>query len=122
MTTQDSLMEKRNHSRFEVDIPVQYRIVDSQTFEVGEKFSYLSGFAKDMSLDGLFLETDKALETGCVFRLNISLVEESKQLFAFAEVVWSGSHGAGLRLMMMSVEDEEDFKKYLSKMAQHAGK
>lgn len=121
MTTDQSLLEKRGHSRFKVEIPIQYRIVDNQKVEDWETFMNTSALAKDVSLDGLFLETDKTLEKGGVFRLDISL-EDSKKLFAFAEVVWSGPQGAGLRLMMMAEEDKEDFHQYLSKTAQNSRK
>ncbi len=106
-----SFLEQRHQSRVPVKIPVQFELVEDPK-ELDELKSR-TGLAKDLSLDGMFVKTDKSVKPGDVFRLDISLPEKSKQLFAFAEVVWANETGAGLRLMLMAVEDKEELKGYL---------
>ncbi len=110
MSENKSFLEKRSHVRVPVKIPVQFGLVEDPK-ELEELKSQI-GLAKDLSLDGMFIKTDKMVKVGDVFRMDISLPEKSKQLFAFAEVVWANETGAGLRLMLMAMEDKEDLKGY----------
>src|SRR5579864_1241253 len=105
MTENKTFLEKRLRSRVGVKIPVQYRQVEDP-----KELENLRGriaLAKDMSLDGMYIKTDDPVKVGDIFRLDISVPENSKQLFAFAEVVWGNHQGAGLRLLLMAVEDKE---------------
>jgi hypothetical protein len=111
MIENEAFLEKRSHSRIPVKIPVQFGLVEDPV-EL-EKLKSRTALAKDLSLDGMFIKTDKKVKAGDVFRLNISLPEKSKHLFAFAEAVWANETGAGLRLMLMAVEDRDDLKGYL---------
>jgi hypothetical protein len=113
MTDNKTYLEKRVHSRIPVKIPVQYRQVEDP--KELENLRGKTGLAKDVSLDGMYIKTDKPVKVGDVFRLDISVPEKSKQLFAFAEVVWVNDTGAGLRLMLMESEDKESLKLYLEK-------
>ena len=113
MTDNKSYLEKRVHSRIPVKIPVQYRLV--QDPKELENLKGQTALAKDVSLDGMFIKTAEAAKVGDVIRLDISVPEKSKQLFAFAEVVWVNETGAGLRLMLMASEDREDLKSYLAR-------
>lgn len=115
MTENKSFLEKRSHSRIPVKVPVQFGLVEDP--KELEKLKSRTGLAKDLSLDGMFIKTDKPVKPGAIFRLDISLPEKSKQLFAFAEVVWANETGAGLRLMLMAIEDKEDLQGYLDKAA-----
>jgi len=113
MTDNKSYLEKRVHSRIPVKIPVQYRLV--QDPKELENLKGQTALAKDVSLDGMFIKTAEAAKVGDVIRLDISVPEKSKQLFAFAEVVWVNETGAGLRLMLIASEDKEDLKSYLGR-------
>ena len=112
MDEKTSYLEKRVHSRVPVKIPVQYRLVEDP--KELENLKGQTALAKDVSLEGMFIKTSEASKVGDVIRLDISVPEKSKQLFAFAEVVWVNERGAGLRLMLMALEDKEDLKNYLA--------
>lgn len=110
MAADNSFLERRLHSRVPVKLPVQYRLVEDP--KELEELRGRTALAKDLSPDGLYLKTGKAVKPGDVFRLEIAVPEGSKQLFAFAEVVWADEMGAGLRLLIMESEDEEFLKDY----------
>lgn len=115
MDEKQSFLENRVRFRIPVKIPIQYvRVEDTKEIES------LRGqitLAKDISMDGMFIKTSRDVKIGDVFRIDISLPENSKHLFAFAEVVWVNDSGAGLHLMLMSEEDREALKFYLDQIA-----
>lgn len=113
MAEQKSYLEKRAKSRVPVKIPVQYQLVEDPR-EL-QNFHSRTALAKDLSLEGMYIKTDKTVQIGDVFRLDISVPEDSRQLFAFAEVMWVHEGGAGLKLMLMATEDATFLKKYLEK-------
>jgi hypothetical protein len=115
MAESKSFLEKRVHSRIPVKIPVQYRQVEDP--KELEALRGRTALAKDLSLEGMFVKTDKQVKVGDVFRMDISVPEKSKQLFAFAEVVWFNEKGAGIRLMLMEEEDREALKGYMERAA-----
>ncbi len=116
MDLQPSILEKRTQSRLPVKLPIQYRLLDNP--EPVEKFKGKVALAKDLSLDGIFLKIapDKAIRAGEVVRLDITLPEISKHLFAFGEVVWVNRLGAGVHLMLMPDEDRQFLKSYLDQI------
>ena len=97
----DSILEQRAHPRFPVKLPVQYRLLDNPQ-EV-EKYKGKVALAKDLCLEGMYIKIlkDKSVKTGDIFRLDISLPEISKHLFAYGEVVWMNDLGVGVHLMLM---------------------
>jgi len=120
MAENKTFLEKRVQSRIPVKIPVQIRRVEDPT-EL-KKLRGQTALAKDLSLDGMYIKTDKSVKVGDIFRLDISIPEKPKrQLFAFAEVVWIKQTGAGLKLLLMPEEDKESLRGYLDK-AEKIGK
>jgi hypothetical protein len=109
-----SYQEQRIHTRIPVKLPIQYRLLDNPK-EV-EKFRGKVALAKDLSLEGLYIKIarDSDVKVGEIFRLDISLTETIRHLFAFGEVVWTNERGAGIRLMLMPEEDKESLKTYLA--------
>jgi len=114
MTDNKSFLERRSNSRKPVKIPVQYRLVEDPKEIEGLRGK--TALAKDLSLDGMYIKTAKDATVGDIVRLDISMPEKSRRLFAFAEVVWANPKGAGLRLMLMAVEDKEALQAYLDKV------
>jgi len=112
---QKSHLEKRSNERFPVKIPVQYQLVEDPR-ELDIFYSH-TALAKDLSLDGMYIKTDKEVKVGDIFRMDISVPKDSKQLFAFAEVMWVHDGGAGVKLMLMAVEDMAYLKNYLKQGA-----
>jgi hypothetical protein len=114
MADANAFLEKRGNSRLAVKIPVQFRLVEDRKELDGLKGH--TALAKDISLDGLYINSPKSVNIGDIFRLDISVPEKSKHLFAFAEVVWVNPKGAGLKLLLMPNEDKDDLKAYLKKL------
>lgn len=116
MFFQKSIIEKRNQSRLPVKLPIQYRLLDNP--EQTEKYRGKVALGKDLSHDGLFLKIapDKSLQTGEVIRLDITLPEIAKHLFAFGEIMWVNRLGAGVRLMLMPDEDRKYLNSYLDQL------
>lgn len=115
MSEKKSFLEKRVNSRIPVKVPVQYHLVEDP--KELEDLRGRTALAKDLSLDGMYIKTDQAVKVGDVFRLDVSVPERSKQLFAFAEVIWVNDAGAGLRLMLMASEDKDSLKDYLERLS-----
>ena len=111
MPEKQAFLEKRSQSRVSVKIPVQYQLVEDPR-ELQQLHSR-PALAKDLSPEGMYIKTDSSVKLGDIFRLDISLPQDSRHLFAFAEVVWVHEGGAGLRLMLMATEDAAFLKKYL---------
>ena len=110
-----SFLERRTQWRVPVRIPVQYQLVEDPR-ELNLFYSH-TALAKDLSLEGMYIKTDRPVKIGDIFRLDISIPEDSKQLFAFAEVVRLHEEGAGLKLMLMATEDMAFLKSYLDQNA-----
>jgi len=107
-----SFLEKREHSRIKVKIPVNYKLVEDK--KELEKVRGRHALAKDLSLNGMFMKTDKSVKTGDVFSLDISIPDQKvKHFFAFAEVVRITNSGAGVKLLLMPEEDKTALKEYL---------
>jgi len=121
MTKPESFLEHRAHPRVRVRVPVHCRSVDNPKDR--ENLRDQSGVVKDLSLQGLFLKTSRPVELGEVLRLEIPLKKTGRSLFAFAEVMWVKpgkwffKNGAGLKLMLMPVEDQEELKAYLEQVS-----
>lgn len=109
-----SSREQRVHTRVPVKLPVQYRLLDNPQKE--EKFRGKVALAKDLSLEGMYIKIarDRDVKIGEIFRLDISLTDSIRHLFAFGEVVWMNELGVGLHLMLMPEEDKESLKTYLA--------
>jgi c-di-GMP-binding flagellar brake protein YcgR len=107
-----SFLEKREHSRIKVKIPVNYKLIEDK--KELEKVRGRHALAKDLSLNGMFMKTDKAVRLGDIFSLDISVPDKKlKHFFAFAEVVRITGSGAGVKLLLMPEEDKTALKEYL---------
>lgn len=110
-----SFLEKREHSRVKVKIPVTYRLVEDK--KELEKVRGRHALAKDLSLNGMFMKTDKAVNTGDVLRLDISIPgQKVRHVFAFAEVIRIAGSGAGIKLLLMPEEDKSGLTEFLKNL------
>ena len=110
MSDSNVFLERRANSRVQSRVPVLFRRVEDAS-EV-EALKGKSGQAQDLSLDGIFIQTDK-MKIGDVVRMELRVPQKPEALFAFAEVVRVDEAGAGLRLLLMEAEDRELLKDYL---------
>ncbi|MGH7738530.1 MAG: PilZ domain-containing protein [bacterium] len=121
MSKSQAFLEHRVHHRVSVKVPVQFHVLEKKEELAG--LQNMKGVTKDLSLQGLYLRTAQEIKPGDVFRLDIPLPDLKRQLFAYAEVVWVKpgklffKNDAGLKLMLMPVEDQEALKAYLEKAA-----
>ncbi len=106
-------IEKRTHPRVSETIPIKYYIFEDpiQDCIKREKDSQ----TLDLSLGGVYLKADQDLKVGTILRLNITLPNMPETIPTFAEVCWVSSKGAGLHFLVMSEDDEEALKTYISK-------
>ncbi len=117
MPVTNSYVEKRIYPRVQVNLPVKYRVFETEmdlTTVLERKKITKTSHTLDVSLGGLFLKTDHALEVDPMLRLDISLPAVSHDISAFAEVVWSNPSGAGLHFAAIRNEDAETLKNFLS--------
>ncbi len=113
MSESKSFLERRLQSRVRVKIPVHYTLVENK--KVLAKVRGLHALAKDLSLSGMFVKTDKPVAVGDVLRLDISIPgKKIKHYFAFAEVVRASKSGAGIKLLLMPEEDKSGLREYLA--------
>src|SRR5690242_14733595 len=95
MSDPTSFLERRANSRVQSRIPVNYKPVEEP--KMLKSLKGKAGQAKDLSLDGIYIKTDR-MKVGDVVRMDIPVMEKKGSLFAFAEVVRVDETGAGLRL------------------------
>ena len=113
-------IEKRIHPRVSAKIPVKYRIIEDQkeietVFERRKKEQ--STRTMDVSLGGLYIVAEQALNIGSILRLDISIPTHSGLVSAFAEVIWANETGGGLHFLAMKEDDVESLKAYLQQVS-----
>lgn len=111
-------LEKRVHPRVSVKIPVKYRLVENlegirSVMEIRKNETQTHSL--DVSLGGMFIETEEKLEKGHILSLDISVPGNPRKISAFAEVVWAKESGAGLHFMLIKNEHLESLKAFLEK-------
>lgn len=110
--------EKRLHKRFSVEIPVKYRVMNEQK-EIESFLERLekekSAITKNASLGGMHIVTDHALKKGSILQIDIMIPGQERILKTFAEVVWSGGSGGGIRFLAMKEDELKFLKAYLEK-------
>ena len=114
--------EKRFLTRFALEIPVKYRVLNEQK-EI-ESFSERqnkekSGKTKDVSLGGLCLVTDHGMKKGNIIQLDLMIPCREGTLKNFAKVVWVNEFGAGLKFLAMPDDERVCLKCYLDRYFSH---
>ena len=74
--------ERRKFKRFDAFMNVQYRSQDSKTNEG-------SGLSKDLSREGIKVNTDQALQSGTLVDLEIRLPDDKRPVKSTGKVMWS---------------------------------
>ncbi len=81
--------ERRKFKRFDAYMNVQYR--SQETSKVTEG----SGLSKDLSREGIKVNTDHALSTGSLVDLEIRLPDDSRPVKTTGKVMWSKEADSG---------------------------
>lgn len=116
--------EKRANPRVVVKLPVKYRMLEDKTeikSIVQMKNKDQSGQTIDVSLGGMYIVSEKALDVGVMLRIDISLQDHKKPITAFAEVVWANETGGGLRFLTIKDEDIASLRAFLDNMSYPSG-
>jgi len=80
--------ERRKFKRFDAYMNVQYRSQEGKTNEG-------SGLSKDLSREGIKVNTDHALQTGTVVDLEIRLPDDNRPVKSTGKVMWSKPSTSG---------------------------
>ena len=111
--------EKRVYPRFSTEISVKFRVLNEQNeiesfLERREKEK--SAKTRDVSMGGMYIETGYPLKKDYIVQLDILVPGQGWILKAFAQVVWPGGTGGGLKFLMMPEEDKKRLKSFLDKL------
>ncbi len=109
MPEANTTTERRIHPRISLQIPVKYKVIETQVEQ--------SSHTLDMSFGGIFLVSGQALEKGSIIRLDLTFPKISQMILAYAEVVWFNSTGGGLHFEAMKGEDEDTMRNYLQNIS-----
>lgn len=89
-------VERRVESRVPIRVLVEYEKVDD----------FLADYSSNLSLGGMFIQTDDPLAVGTRFRLRLRLPDRPKPVEAYAEVRWVvPTGGRGTAGMGVQFED-----------------
>lgn len=95
--------ERRKFKRFDAFINVQYRSQDAKTSEG-------SGLSKDLSREGIKVNTDHVLQTGTVVDLEIRLPDDNRPVKSTGKVMWSkpmtGGFESGMSFLLIDPVDK----------------
>jgi Tfp pilus assembly protein PilZ len=91
---------RRKHSRRPCSVDVEYA-KDGRAFK---------GAIKNVSVNGLFIETNERFHSGETITVVISLPNHSEPFRTTAEVIWHCGRGVGVRFIMPSNYLEELWK------------
>lgn len=107
------LLERRIHARVDTCLRLEYKLAEG----------IIEAKSKDVSLSGMFIQTDHPLEIGDRLNLAIQRSDDAPVIQAIGEVVRvvnpdSGSEksGVGVRFVEMDPEDRKDLQAYLVDM------
>lgn len=96
--------ERRKFKRFDAYMNVQYRSQESHQSSEG------SGLSKDLSREGIKVNTDRALQTGTLVDLEIRLPDDTRPVKTTGKVMWSkpaeGGYESGLSFLLIDPVDK----------------
>jgi hypothetical protein len=112
--------ERRKHPRFNIDLPIEYHLIDSSVGQLGR--------AMNVSEGGLLVYLPDHLEIGQYLQLKLFFPSGSQLtvIEMLTEVVWGdipvgkdgGDHRSGLRLVEISSEDLQKLKTFLRSLSE----
>lgn len=108
MSNEERRINKRTDTKFEISYV--------------HKNDYLISFTKNISADGMFVETESPPPVGSVIKLIFSM-DNLKKIEINAEVIWinkgasSKDHGMGLKFLDMPAKDKDTILKEINIVA-----
>ena len=104
-------MDKRKFVRFNVDLPVRYRVLES----LGP---YKITSTEDMCENGIRINLPEYFEPGTILELTINIPDQSRPIATIGRIVWvkkdlfSDAYTSGLSLVHIKELDKEKFYQY----------
>ena len=96
--------ERRKFKRFDAYMNVQYRSQESNKASEG------SGLSKDLSREGIKVNTDHALQAGSLVDLEIRLPDDNRPVKTTGKVMWSkpadGGFESGVSFLLIDPVDK----------------
>jgi c-di-GMP-binding flagellar brake protein YcgR len=120
MTESNTFTEKRAHRRIPEKIQVRCRVlIDPKGYEPLSirKKEEKTIRGNDISLGGVSLAADQALNLGTTLKLEFALPTRSDLISAFADVIWANPSGRGLKFIAIKEEDQKTLKDYIAKIS-----
>ncbi len=112
--------EKRGHPRFSVDLPIEYKQVNSSAGHAGRVFNASEG--------GLLVYLPEKMEIGQRLQLRLFFVSGSQMntIEMLAEVVWRdvhfgkewGDYRSGVKFVEISTDDLNSLKNFLRSLSE----
>jgi len=100
-------VEMRTTKRLPVRVMVEYESIED----------FLIDYTANISIGGMFIQTDKPLPVGTRFRLRLQIPERSKPIETFGEVCWAmtdnafgAQQGMGIRFDDLAANDEKQVR------------
>ncbi len=110
--------EKRLHPRFSIEIPVEFRVLDDQK-EIDSFLEWMEkekkGKTQDVSLGGMQIVASHPLKKGAILQIDLIIPPHKEKLVTYAEVIWPGEYGGGLKFLMMADDVKKNLKSFLEK-------
>lgn len=106
----------RAHPPRAVRVPIRVRVEYQQVDD------FLADYACNLSLGGMFIQTERPLPAGTRFRLRLLLPEPHEPIETYAEVRWvadtvDGERGMGVRFDTLSRTARQQVERLLSATA-----
>ncbi len=95
-------LERREDLRRQCLIPVDY-LVRGKIF---------NSYILDISAYGVFIETDETFPSGLDIRMTFSLPDQKEPFNLSGKIVWSGSHGCGIKFDYLSEQHMQIVKTF----------
>jgi c-di-GMP-binding flagellar brake protein YcgR len=108
-------MERRGSPRISIKIPVKYRLErDEKVLKSIDDWrqAETNAYTLDVSLGGMQIAVDQSLKEGDVLQFDIPLLNKSKKVSVYANVIRTGRKSAGLQFLMMKDDEREALKAF----------
>lgn len=111
-------VELRTTKRLPVRVMVEYESIED----------FLIDYTANISIGGMFIQTDKPLPVGTRFRLRLQVPGRARAIETFGEVRWSmedssfgAQQGMGIRFDDLSAADERLVRELFNSWEEHIG-
>jgi hypothetical protein len=98
------VIEQRRFARAQIDCPLTF-VTKGQPAETAQPNPQIAGIGKDISIGGMFVETDKPAAFNAEVTVSLQLPGTSKMLSLPARVRWVRQNGMGVQFGLLGVHE-----------------